>query len=78
MILIDALLNVQKKSKEAGLMCVRPVFSPLHRSLRVAACPNSDWAYEHALSVPTYPSLTDGEVKRILETLKSVLSNTWC
>jgi dTDP-4-amino-4,6-dideoxygalactose transaminase len=75
-ILIDDLLSVQKRFKEAGLMCEKPVFRPLNKSSSVDECPNCDWAFEHALSVPIYPSLTDEEVNYILETLSSILSNT--
>jgi perosamine synthetase len=72
-ILIDHLLNLQKKFKEAGLMCERPVFNSLNKNLFTDGCPNSDWAFEHALSVPIYPSLTENEIDYLLQTLEAIL-----
>jgi len=73
-IFIDHLLSIQKRFKEAGLMCERPIFYPLHKSLLTEKCPNSNWAFEHALSIPIYPSLTNEEVNHILRMFDSVLA----
>jgi len=73
-ILIDHLRNVQEMFKEAGLMCEKPVFNPLHKSLSLNGCPNSDWAFKHALSIPIYPSLTDKEVNYILRMFDSIVA----
>jgi perosamine synthetase len=65
--------KIETLAKEKGIMCEKPVFRPLHNSLNASACPNSDHAYEKALSIPLYPSLSDDEVQYVLSALDSVL-----
>jgi len=72
-IMVDNAEGVQKRVKQKGVMCEKPVPEPLHRGLSIFNCPNSDEAYEHALSVPLYPSLTEPEIAHVLETFDAVL-----
>lgn len=65
---VDDAEDVQKRVKQRGVMCEKPVHEPLHRSFPVFKCPNSDKACEQALSVPLYPSLTAAEIAHVLET----------
>ncbi|MBM4048881.1 MAG: DegT/DnrJ/EryC1/StrS family aminotransferase [Planctomycetes bacterium] len=43
----------------------RPVYRPLHHYLRTAPMPATDLAWQQAVSLPIYPSLTDQEVARV-------------
>jgi perosamine synthetase len=36
-------------------------------------CPVAEHAYEQVLSLPMYPSLSDGEVDRVIEAMEEVL-----
>jgi len=57
-----------------GVMCRRPVFRPLHRYLGLTGFPETDRVWEHALSVPIYPSLTDAEIARVVGAMRAVLA----
>src|SRR5437016_7811567 len=46
--------------------CQRPVRLPIHRYLGLSGFPETDAAWERALSIPLYPALTDPEVERLL------------
>lgn len=71
-ILVDKLESIQSRAKERGVMCERPVWKPLHKSLLGIMCPNSDYAYDHALSIPLYPSLTEKEIQYVVESLEAL------
>jgi perosamine synthetase len=64
---------VQQEAKRGGVICETPVFRPLHKYLSLQGFPNSERATEQALSIPIYPSLTDGEIRTITETFVSLL-----
>jgi len=38
-------------------------------------CPAAEEAYEQILSLPMFPSLSDGDVKYVIETIENVISN---
>lgn len=65
---------VLARAQALGIGCRRPVYRPLHRYLGLAGFPESDAVWEHALSIPIYPSLTDGEVERIVAALPALLA----
>ena len=71
-IMVDDLESIQSQAKERGVICERPIWRPLHKSLPRITCPNCDYAYDHALSIPLYPSLTDEEAKHVVESLEAV------
>ena len=64
-IMVDELEKIQTALKKNGVMCERPVFQPLHRGLTSFKCPNSDLAYDHALSIPIYPMLSEEEIEYV-------------
>jgi perosamine synthetase len=64
---------VKQEAKKGGVICEKPVFRSLHAYLGLQGFPNSDRATEQSLSIPIYPSLTDGEIENITETLGSLL-----
>jgi len=74
-VMVDSADKIQTLAKEKGIMCEKPVFEPLHRSLDSSVCPNSDHAHERALSIPLYPTLSDYEAEYVLSVLDAVLGS---
>jgi perosamine synthetase len=70
---LDDMMKVQQRMRDSGVFCERPVWRPLHGLLRDTKCPNSDRAYQHALSIPLYPSLTQEEMEYVATRLQDVL-----
>jgi perosamine synthetase len=56
-----------------GIICRRPVFKPLHRYLQLPRYPNTDDAWEKAVSIPIYPELKQEEAYCIIDAMKSIL-----
>lgn len=52
------LLTLKNGVKKKGVACEKPVDEPLHRKSSAVRCTNSDKAYEHVLSIPSYPTLS--------------------
>jgi len=57
-----------------GVEARRPVFRPLHRYLGQEGFPGTEEAWERAVSLPLYPSLSDEEVERVLQAAQEVFS----
>jgi perosamine synthetase len=57
-----------------GIGCRRPVHLPIHRYLGLSGFPETEAAWERALSIPLYPALTDAEVDRIAGALPAILA----
>lgn len=53
-----------------GVTARRPVFQPIHRTLRLEGFPGAAHAYRHALSVPIYPALTSQDVEGVIRALQ--------
>jgi dTDP-4-amino-4,6-dideoxygalactose transaminase len=51
--------------EKRGIECRRPVYRPLHRYLGLKGFPNAEKAWNTALSIPLYPSLTRTEAKKV-------------
>ena len=62
------------KFAEFGVLCRRPVFKPIHRYLGLRGFPGTDSAWERSVSIPIYPSLTDADVERIADAMRTVLA----
>ncbi len=58
---------------ERGVTCARPVFKPIHKYLHINRFPNTDAVWNNTISIPIYPSLTDKELCKVLDTLKQYL-----
>ena len=69
----DRMKNIQERAKKKEVMCQPPVFEPIHKNVANVECPNSDMAFEKALSIPLYPSLTDEEIEYLIQTLSIIL-----
>lgn len=59
--------------RDKGVDCRKPVHKPLHQYFGLKNFPVAERIYKCALSIPIYPSLTDEEVKYIIETIPKVL-----
>ena len=57
---------------DAGVICRRPVWAPLHGSLG-GVCPNTEERHARLLSAPIYPSLSEEEIDRVLKALAPFL-----
>jgi dTDP-4-amino-4,6-dideoxygalactose transaminase len=57
-----------------GVTARRPVFRPLHHAAGGGRYPEADRLWERSLSLPCYPSLTDGEVDVVVTALREALS----
>lgn len=56
--------------KSRGIDAKRPIYKPLHRYLKEKPFKNSLDAWNRALSIPVYPSLTDEDRERVAEAIK--------
>jgi perosamine synthetase len=72
-IMLEKMEQVQERARRNGVICEKPVFMPLHRSLNEFYCPNSDRAHQHALSIPLYPSLSQEETDFLLARLEEII-----
>lgn len=61
-----------EKLQQKGIMCLRPVLMPLHDYLNLTDFPFSNEAWQKAISIPLYPSLTEEEIDRIIDAVKDV------
>lgn len=62
------------RARDLGIGCGRPVDPPIHRYLGLSGFPETDTAWERALSIPLYPALTDDEVDRVVSSLPAILA----
>ena len=74
-IMLEKMNHVRERAHMYGIVCEKPVFKPLHRSMKALECPRSDIAYEHALSIPLYPSLLQDEIDYILARFGEILTS---
>ncbi len=63
------ILTLDKK----GIQCARPVHMPLHRCLKMKGYTRTERIWRHSLSIPIYPSLSEGELKRISESVAEAI-----
>lgn len=64
---------VQASLAARGVAARRPVYRPAHRALGLTGFPEADRLWGRALSVPCYPTLTDGEVDVVAAALREAL-----
>jgi len=70
-LLLDQADQFIDKMTQEGVACRKPVFKPLHRYLSLSGYDTTDRLWERAVSIPIYPSLTDNEISKIIEAVKS-------
>ena len=73
-LLLDNAFRFIENMKKKGIECRRPVYKPLHKYLGLSEFPVTDEIFQQAVSIPIYPSLSDNEVKRIIDAMKNLLS----
>jgi perosamine synthetase len=56
-----------KTLQNQGIGCARPVFLPLHRYLNLKGYYQTENAWEQALSIPIYPSLSTQDIDRLID-----------
>ncbi|MFW6131027.1 MAG: DegT/DnrJ/EryC1/StrS family aminotransferase [Candidatus Aminicenantaceae bacterium] len=61
-----------KKLRVRKIRFLPPVYKPLHVYLNIPGFPNTDIAWEKAISIPLYPSLTQHEIERIVVAVKEI------
>ena len=61
--------GVISRFKSNGVTAARPVFNPIHRYLALEGYPSTEYIYNHRVSLPCYPALTDAEVEKVCETI---------
>jgi len=71
--MLEEIDPIREKAGKEGIVCERPVFKPLHSNIAAFACPNSDKAYVHGLSIPLYPSLLEEEIDHIVTRLRTII-----
>lgn len=76
LVMIEKLELIQKEAKKNGIICEKPVWKPLHKSVPSTMCPNSDYAHNHSLSIPLYPSLTKEEVNYLTRKLEAIFEGS--
>lgn len=65
---------VQASLAARGVAARRPVYRPAHHALRLDGFPEADRLWARALSLPCYPTLTDGEIDTVAAALGEALA----
>lgn len=73
-VMVDNAEHVQKLARKSGVAFEKPIYKPLHKSLSCFKCPNSDEAYEKALSIPIYPSLRENEISYLMNVFEKIFA----
>jgi dTDP-4-amino-4,6-dideoxygalactose transaminase len=74
--LVNRLNKMRESAIQRGVICEKPVWKPLHRSISSVKCPNTEYVHKHALSIPIYPSLSQEEIGYVVEVLKAIFRIT--
>jgi len=65
---------VQASLAARGVAARRPVYRPAHHALHLGGFPEADRLWARALSLPCYPTLTDGEIDTVAAALGEALA----
>jgi perosamine synthetase len=65
---------VQTTLAARGVAARRPVYRPAHHALKLGGYPEADRLWARTLSLPCYPTLTDGEVDTVAAALREALA----
>jgi dTDP-4-amino-4,6-dideoxygalactose transaminase len=63
--------TVLRGLQERGIDARRPVYRPLHHYLG-GEYPHAQAAHEQIVSLPLYPTLTDGEAERVIQAVRAM------
>jgi dTDP-4-amino-4,6-dideoxygalactose transaminase len=61
-----------EKFHQKNVMCMRPVYIPLHAYLNLSGFPHTLEAWHKTISIPLYPSLREEEIDRIVAAVKEI------
>jgi len=59
-----------RRMRQKGIVCMRPVFKPLHHLLKQRGFPGTDTAWKRSVSVPIYPGLRGDQITTVIEAIK--------
>lgn len=59
------------KLNQKGIQLRRPVFKPLHQYLNLKGFPGTELLHKQMVSIPIYPSLSQQDQKRVIQTIKT-------
>jgi dTDP-4-amino-4,6-dideoxygalactose transaminase len=62
--------NAIRHTSQQGVMCMRPVYKPIHKYLQLQGFPASELAQKNSISLPIYPTLSKKEICTVLDVLK--------
>ena len=65
---------VINRFNDLGIHARRPVYAPLFHYTKSAPLPGASYAFEHDISIPLYPSLSDESIMRITDALKPCIA----
>jgi len=66
-----------KEMRKLGVDCAKPVFKPLHQYFNLnEKFPNTERAYNKAISIPIYPSMKDNEIEQVCDAIREVWSKS--
>jgi len=61
-----------EKLQKKKIICRRPIYLPLHVYLNLSGFPHTTEAWQKAISIPLYPTLTEREIEKIVATIKEI------
>lgn len=67
---VDEWIN---RLKNLGVQCERPIFKPIHQYLGLTGYPQTEQLYHRLVSIPIYPSLTAGEIKKVISSITDLI-----
>jgi perosamine synthetase len=70
---VEDSIRFMDEMDKRGVICRRPVFKPIHRYLQLPGFPNTESAWEKAVSIPIYPALEQDEAAFIIDTIRGIL-----
>ncbi len=70
---VDNPRGFMDKMREKGIVCRRPVYKPLHRYLDLSGYEGTEEVWSKTISIPIYPSLSEMDVHRIVDAIRTVL-----
>jgi len=68
--------QIKKEINSYGVMCEKPVFEPLTEESSAIHFQNTNFVYNHALSIPIYPSLKEEEIDTIINHFTNIRVET--
>jgi dTDP-4-amino-4,6-dideoxygalactose transaminase len=66
-------VRFMRNMQRNGIVCRRPVFLPVHRTIQQRILPNAEQMWKEAVSLPIYPLLEEDAVTRIIGCMRNVL-----